>query len=290
MSSPVWLVTGVSHGFGEILAHQVLGAGHRLIGTVRNKTKAAKVVQEIEAKGGKIIELDSTESQSNVIAKVEAAVQIYGHVDILVNNAGYAGLGVMEALSEDGILRQFKTNVFGPLYVIQGVLPSMRNRKSGMIVNVSSYAGIFSSPATGLYASSKFALEAVTESMAAETAAFGIKWLLPEFGTFRTNLLGKDARTAPEKGMPAAYKGTDAEKQFDVVTGWDQKQLGDPFKGVQRLFDIITSTGDAVGLRDKVLRVPIGADSISIITQKIGSVKHDLDLAKALEEAHSTAV
>lgn len=99
MSSPVWLITGVSNGFGQILARRVLQAGHRVIGTVRNRTKSAQAVQELETQGSKIIELDTTESQHVIISKMESAVRIYGQIDILVNNAAYAALGVMEGFS-----------------------------------------------------------------------------------------------------------------------------------------------------------------------------------------------
>lgn len=187
------------------------------------------------------------------------------------------------------VTQQFQTNVFGPLYVIQGVLPSMRSRKSGMIVNISSFAGQYGGPADGIYAASKFALEGLTESLWEETSEFGIKWLLPEFGTFRTNLLGKGAMTAPEQGLPAGYEGSKAAQNFDIFDQSDRKQLGDPGLGVNCLFEVITGTGRAVGVRDKVLRFPIGADAIDVVTNKLKSVQHDLDIAKEIEEAHSTA-
>lgn len=99
MSSPVWLITGVSNGFGQILAHRALDAGHRVIGSVRGRVKSANAVQELEARGCKIIELDTTESRQEIINKMETAIEIFGHIDILVNNAGFAALGIMEGFS-----------------------------------------------------------------------------------------------------------------------------------------------------------------------------------------------
>ena len=186
-------------------------------------------------------------------------------------------------------MRQYQTNVFGPLYIIQAVLPSMRSRKSGTIVNVSSFVGQFGGPAGGLYASSKFALEGLTESLRAETSEFGISWLLPEFGAFRTNFLNKDAFASPTKGFPSGYEGTEAEKHFSALSQWDRKQPGDPLKGVERLFEVITGTGKAAGVKDKVLRVMIGGDSVEVVRNKIKDLQHDLDVSKGLEDADSTA-
>lgn len=193
---------------------------------------------------------------------------------------------------DEEVTRQFRTNVFGPLYVIQGVLPSMRSRKSGTIVNISSFAGQCSQPADGLYASSKFALEGLTESLSAETAEFGITWLMPEFGAFRTNLLGKDARGSAARGLPSGYEGSTGEKGVIEFNSWDKKQPGDPVKGAERLFEIITGSGSAkvAQLKGKVLRVAIGMDSIGVIEGKIENLKHDLELAKEVEKAESTAL
>lgn len=290
MESPVWFVTGVSSGFGQMLAHRVLRAGHRLIGSARDRSKPA--IKDLEAKGAKIIELDTAAPQQDVIDKVGAAVHIYGHIDILVNNAAYAAIGILEGFSDEEVTRQFRTNVFGPLYVIQGVLPSMRARNSGTIVNISSFAGQCGQAADGLYASSKFALEGLTESMCAETAEFGITWLMPEFGAFRTNLLGKDARGSPSGGLPSGYEGSAAEKGIVEFNSWDRKQPGDPAKGAERLFEVITGSGSdkTSQLKGNVLRVAIGKDSIQVIAGKIANLKHDLELAKEVEEAESTAL
>lgn len=168
----------------------------------------------------------------------------------------------------------------------------MRSRRSGTIVNISSFAGQYSGEADGLYAASKFALEGLTESLSAETSEFGITWLMPEFGAFRTNLLGKDARGTHAKGLPPGYEGSAAEKAVLEFYSWDKKQPGDPVKGVERLFNVITGSGSEkiAQLKGKVLRVAIGKDSVGVIAGKIDSLKHDLELADELEEAESTAI
>lgn len=158
-----------------------------------------------------------------------------------------------------------------------------------MIVNISSFVGQYGGAASGLYASSKFALEGLTESLSEETSELGITWLLPEFGSFRTNFLGKDARKSPANDKLSGYEGTIGEKIFNGLSLWDRKQVGDPVKGVERLFEVITSTGDALGVKDKVLRVVIGGDAVDVVGRKIDSLKHDLEISMKLESAQSTA-
>lgn len=157
-----------------------------------------------------------------------------------------------------------------------------------MVVNMSSYEGQYGGPAGGLYASSKFALEGLTESLSEETSEFGIKWLLPEFGAFRTNFLGKDAFASPTKGIPSGYEGSIGEKHFNNLSQWDRKQPGDPIKGIERLFEVITGAENAAEVKNKVLRVMIGGDAVDVVTKKIESLKHDLELSKKLEDAQST--
>lgn len=166
----------------------------------------------------------------------------------------------------------------------------MRARRSGTIVNVSSYAGHLGQIGDGLYASTKFALEGLTEALSAETSDFGITWLMPEFGAFRTNLLNK--QSGQFIAVPGGYEGSAAEKGFNEFGGWDHKQPGDPAKGVERLFQIITGSGKAgeLDLRSKVLRVAIGQDAIDFINGKADSVRRDLEYSQELERAESTAI
>ncbi|KAI3320519.1 NAD(P)-binding protein [Xylariaceae sp. AK1471] len=287
MSSIVWFITGVSNGLGQLLAERAREDGHRVIGTVRNKQKSAMAVSSLEDKGIKVIEMDSTESQESIKEKMSQVLSIYGQLDIIVNNAGYAALGPLERFSEAEVLRQVKTNVLGPLFIVQAALPSMRARKSGMIVNMSSYVGMRGDAANGIYALSKFALEGWSESLAAEMDEFGIKVLLPEYGAFRTNFLSHDALNFPAQGLLSGYEGSFVERTFDGMKVANKKQPGDPAKGIEHLFQIIVQGGNLNGKR--VFRVPIGKDSLDVITDKVSRVGADLELARELEEGHSTA-
>lgn len=190
----VWFITGVSSGLGTEIALQALSFGQRVIGTVRNRTKAASQVSTIEGKGGKVLELDVTDAAA-CPAVFKKAESLYGQIDVLVNNAGYSLLGAVEDLGcvtpmrpflsllwsicstrsralvssslltltpprrDDEAVTQMETNFFGPHRLIRAALPGFRIRKTGTIVNITSVAGIDGLPSCGLYAASKFALE-----------------------------------------------------------------------------------------------------------------------------------
>jgi NADP-dependent 3-hydroxy acid dehydrogenase YdfG len=158
MASKTWLVTGASSGLGAAIAEAALQAGHSVIATARNPTRAAEANPQISNLGGIWIELDVTSSDTSKV--VDRAVnEAGGVIDVVVNNAGYSLLGSIEDMSEAEIETQFSTNVYGPVRVLKGVLPFMRARKSGTVVNVSSSAGVDGLPTCAMYAGTKFALE-----------------------------------------------------------------------------------------------------------------------------------
>ncbi|OQD90746.1 hypothetical protein PENANT_c001G09105 [Penicillium antarcticum] len=158
MASKIWLITGASSGLGAAIAEAALQAGHLVIATARNPTKAAEANPQISKLGGIWIELDVTSSNTSQL--VEYAInEAGGVIDVVVNNAGYSLLGSIEDMSEAEIETQFNTNVYGPVRVLKGALPFMRARKSGTIVNISSSAGVDGLPACAMYAGTKFALE-----------------------------------------------------------------------------------------------------------------------------------
>ncbi|CEJ62235.1 hypothetical protein PMG11_10741 [Penicillium brasilianum] len=286
MSAPVWFITGVSGGLGEILARRALSEGHLVIGTCRDKQRSSLVIEPLRDRGMVVIELDVTGTQQYITTKIQEAISIYGHIDILVNNAGYGALGPLERFTEADLMKQMKTNTFGPLYIAQATLPSMRARRGGMIVNVSSYIGIRGDAANGVYAISKFGLEAWSESLSKEVEEFGVSVLVPEFGAFRTKFLDHNVFNQPSKGVVPGYEGSFAELSFDGIKRAGQKQPGDPAKGVEHLFEIILKGGKLHG--QKLFRIPIGADAIRVVEDKVARVKADLEIAKALEESDST--
>ncbi|GKZ38933.1 hypothetical protein AbraIFM66950_011507 [Aspergillus brasiliensis] len=160
----------------------------------------------------------------------------------------------------------------------------MRTRGGGTIVNVSSIAGQDGLPSCGLYAASKFALEGLSESLARELAPFNISVLVVEPGAFRTNFLA--AAVKNETGLSEAYRGTPVDAVLGKFDGMQGTQLGDPAKGVARVFEVVTGQGQAGALKGKILRLPLGSDCVARIEAKLQSLSHDLDAAR--EAALST--
>ncbi|KAI1339664.1 putative short-chain dehydrogenase [Xylariaceae sp. FL0016] len=280
MSSPTWFITGVSTGFGLLLCLRALEGKHRVVGTVRNKAKAADAVRKIEAAGGIVMEMDLTESRDSIHEKVKSV----GQVDVLVNNAGYSIFGALEQHTEPEILTQMQTNVFGPIYTMQAVLESMRPRRTGTIVNLSSIAAKDPQPSNTLYASSKAALEAISESLAKEVAPFGINVLIVEPGAFRTNFLGTIVTSSTP--LPDDYKDSIVGQTMGRYASYDGKQAGDPVKGVERIWEIVVGEGLAGELKGKVLRMQLGSDCL--IRIKNNNSKFVSDIAMGEKIASST--
>ncbi|KAI0427888.1 putative short-chain dehydrogenase [Xylaria sp. FL1042] len=281
MSQPVWFITGVSNGFGLLLTLRALKAGHRVVGTLRNKAGRTNVVQQIEAAGGEVLEMDMTESQESIHKKIKSV----GRIDYLINNAGYAIFGALEQFSEKEVNAQISTNVFGPVYAMQAALEGMRAHRSGLIVNISSIAAKDPLPANALYAASKAALEGVSESLAREVADFGIGVLIVNPGAFRTNFLGQMQVT--ETPMPEDYKNTVVGSTIEMFSGVDGKQSGDPDKAVERIFEIVAGEGMAGELKGKVQRLVLGEDAFTRMKKSNDKFVHDFTIGERV--ALSTA-
>ncbi|KAL4862135.1 hypothetical protein BDV12DRAFT_207441 [Aspergillus spectabilis] len=277
--SQTWFITGASSGFGLDLALLALEAGHKVIGTVRNATKSSTAVDTIKSKGGEILELDVTNADT-VAGVVGKANALYGGIDILVNNAGYSLLGAVEDIKDSEAKLQLETNFFGPLRLIQAFLPTLRSRPSATIVNVSSVAGQDAQPTCGLYAASKFALEGLSEALSKEVAPFGIDVLIVEPGAFRTNFLS--AVQKPENPLSEPYKGGVVDAVLGKFEAAQGRQRGDPAKGVKRVYEVVTGTGEAGALKGKVLRLPLGPDSVERIETKTKKLQADIDAARSV--------
>ncbi|KAI1292974.1 putative short-chain dehydrogenase [Xylaria venustula] len=274
MSQPAWFITGVSNGFGLLLTLRALKAGHRVVGTLRNKANRTDVVKQIETAGGEVLEMDMTESQESIQNKVKSV----GRIDYLINNAGYAIFGCLEQLSEKEVNTQISTNVFGPVYTMQGALEGMRTRRSGLIVNISSIAAKDPLPANALYAASKAALEGVSESLAKEVANFGIAILIVNPGAFRTNFLGQ--MQVSETPLPEDYKKDVVGSMLDRFASSDGKQSGDPDKAVERIFEIVTGEGMAGELKGKVQRLVLGEDAFTRMKNNNDKFVQDFTIGK----------
>ncbi|KAJ5759703.1 short-chain dehydrogenase/reductase SDR [Penicillium odoratum] len=256
MASKTWLITGASSGLGAAIAEAALQAGHKVIATARNPSRAAEANPQISKLGGTWIELDVTSLDTP--KKVEAAInEAGGFIDVVVNNAGYSLLGSIEDMSETEIEAQFSTNVYGPVRVLKGVLPFMRARNSGTVVNISSSAGIDGLPTCAMYAGSKFALEGMSESLARELVPFNIRVLVVEPGSLRTNFW--TAYVEPAAGMNTDYAGTPLEQVLQAFKSNKGTQPGDAVKCAQRVLDVVDSTGMGAG-KGNLLRLPLGPD------------------------------
>ena len=187
--SKIWFITGCSTGFGRELAEQVLARGERVVLTARNPGQ----VQDIAAKypdHALALALDVTNEQAIRKAVADAEAR-FGQIDVLVNNAGYGYFSAIEDGEDAEIRRQFETNVFGLISLTRHVLPGMRERRSGRIINVSSIGGLVAFPATGYYHATKWAVEGFSESLSKEVGPLGIKVIIVEPGRFRTDWAGR---------------------------------------------------------------------------------------------------
>ncbi|GKZ23503.1 hypothetical protein AbraIFM66951_008539 [Aspergillus brasiliensis] len=281
-----WLITGSSSGFGASLALAALHAGHKVLATARNPSTASLQNPEITSLGGIWIPLDV--NHPDTPSQIQSAITTHfdGIIDVVVNNAGYSLLGSIEDMSESEIESQFNTNVYGPIRVLKGVLPFMRKRRTGTVVNISSSAGVDGAPGCAVYAGSKFALEGMSESLSKELQPFGIRVLLVEPGYFRTNFFS--AFVEPAAGLNADYVGTPVEAALNLIKAKHGKQEGDPDKAARRILEVVTGTGMAEGREDLkgYLRVPLGPDCWKRFSGKIDGVKQNLEIMK--EIAHST--
>jgi len=252
----IWLVTGAGRGMGTDIARAALDAGHAVVATGRNadRVTAALGAQENLL----VVALDVTDPTS-VQSALEAAVQRFGRIDVLVNNAGNFYAGFFEEISPEDFRAQIETNLFGPLNVTRAVLPLMRGQRSGLVVTVSSTAGVTGGEFTSAYAASKFALEGWSESLTPEIAPFGIRTMLVEPGFFRTELLTQDSTRYPEPTIDDY-----AERTRQTVTAWrgmDGQQGGDPAKLARALVQLTHS-------HEPPLRWAAGADAVAAFEQK----------------------
>ena len=270
----VWFITGSSTGFGRELAAQVLERGEKVVATARN----IKDVEDLVGKypeTARAVKLDVTKADE-IKSSVEKAVGEFGKIDVLVNNAGYGLGGGIEEPSEDQIRKQFETNVFGVIRMMREVLPIMREQKSGHILNLSSIGGFRSGPSVGYYTATKFALEALSEALSKEVEHLGIKVTLIEPGGFRTDFAGRSFEQ-PENRI-VDYE---TSERIDNIGDYDGKQDGDPVKAVAAMIKVVET-------ENPPLRLPLGADAVKGMEEKMEQVKQNIDEWR--EVAVNTAV
>jgi NAD(P)-dependent dehydrogenase (short-subunit alcohol dehydrogenase family) len=262
-----WLITGVSGGLGREIALAALARGDTVVGTVRK----AKDADAFELLGGHALVLDVTD-EAAVKAGVAKAEALSGRIDILVNNAGYGLVGAVEEASLDEVRAQFETNVVGPLAMLKAVLPAMRARHAGRIINITSVSGLAVWAGTGVYCASKWALEGLTQTLAAEVAELGIKVTNVAPGGLRTSFsTGSKAIVASKI---ADYDGLarDAER---IMADHAGHEPGDPAKAAQAILTIADEAAPP-------LHLLLGEDALKYAGYAAAGLAADIDAWKDL--------
>jgi NAD(P)-dependent dehydrogenase (short-subunit alcohol dehydrogenase family) len=230
----VWFITGSSTGFGRVLAEILLKRGERVAVTARNPDQIQDLVVGYQDTG-LALPLDVTQSQQ-IAAAVAAAEKFFGRIDVLVNNAGYGYLAAVEEGEENEARAMFETNFFGLVAVTKAVLPGMRARRTGHIVNISSIGGLVANPSTGYYAATKFAVEGLSEALAKEVEPLGIRVTAIEPGPFRTDWAGRSLKLA--KAAIPDYVDT-AGARSNQIAERSGKQPGDPVRAAEAIITIV---------------------------------------------------
>ncbi len=232
---PVWFITGCSTGFGKHIAKHVLELGYRAVVTARDPLD----IQDLAEIGDVLLlKLDVTD-RSQAEEAVKAAEEHFGGIDVLVNNAGIGYFAAVEESDEEEVRKMFEVNVFGLCRMIHVVLPGMRKRRSGFIVNLSSIAGLRSFPALGYYNSTKFAVEGVSEALWQEVEPLGIRVMLVEPSGFRTDWAG---RSANETMHPIADYASTAHRNVEQLRAVSGHQSGDPVRAAKAIVQAVEST------------------------------------------------
>jgi NAD(P)-dependent dehydrogenase (short-subunit alcohol dehydrogenase family) len=272
-NSKIFLITGVSSGLGKAFAEGALAAGHRVIGTVRNADAASTFSAHASGLAhAVVIDVTDFDAIPGAIAKAEREV---GPVDVLVNNAGYGHEGILEESTLEDVERQFDANVFGAVAMIKAMLPGMRKRRSGRIVNVTSMGGFITMPGITAYCGSKFALEGISEALGKEVKSLGIHVTALAPGQFRTDWAGRSMIRA-ERNI------ADYDAVMDPIRAARQaksgKQPGNPAKAAQALLKLVESDNPPV-------RLYLGADALKLVEDKIEAMKDEITAWEAVSRS-----
>ncbi|ERF81802.1 oxidoreductase [Bradyrhizobium viridifuturi] len=251
-----FLITGVSSGFGRALAEAALSDGHTVVGTVRNENDKQKFEALGEGVHAVILDVTDFGAIAPAVADVERTI---GAIGVLVNNAGYGHEGILEESSIDDLRRQFEVNVFGAVAMIQAVLPFMRKRRAGHILNVTSMGGFITMPGLGYYHGSKFALEGISETLGKEVNDLGIKVTAVEPGSFRTDWAGRSMVRAERSIADYDALIDPIRKRRLEMSG---RQVGDPQKAAQAMLKLALSA-------DPPAHLLLGSDAVRLVEDKM---------------------
>ncbi len=275
----VWFITGAGRGMGTDIAQAALAAGHAVVATGRNPDKVAQAVGPSEDLLA--VKLDVTDP-ADAAAAIQAAVDRFGRIDVLVNNAGNFYAGFFEEITPEDFRKQIDTTMFGPMNVTRAALPVLRAQRSGLIVTISSTAGIAGGEFLTAYAASKFGVEGWAESLAPEIAPFGIRTMIVEPGFFRTELLTPESTSYAESAI-----GDYAERTQQTITAWkgmNGLQGGDPAKLADALIELAE-------LDEPPLRFAAGADAVGVLETRSKELQAQADAHRELSSnlAHDDA-
>ncbi|WP_071336207.1 oxidoreductase [Burkholderia contaminans] len=262
-SGKLMLITGVSSGFGRALAQEALAAGYTVVGTVRS-AQAAQDFEALSAQAfARVLDVTDFDRIDGVVAEIEANV---GPVDVLVNNAGYGHEGIMEEASLAEMRRQFDVNVFGAVAMMKAVIPTMRERRRGHILNITSMGGHITMPGIAYYCGSKFALEGITETVGKELEPFGIAVTAVAPGSFRTDWAGRSMARTPRSIA-------DYDALFDPIRQAREeksgKQPGDPAKAARAMLAAIAAEHPPAHLL-------LGSDALRLVRGKLAALDAEI--------------
>ncbi|HEY2023662.1 oxidoreductase [Paraburkholderia sp.] len=262
--SKTLLITGVSSGFGRALAQEALAAGHKVVGTVRS----AQARRDFESlcpgsAFGRMLDVTEFDAIDRVVSEIETNI---GRIDVLVNNAGYGHEGIMEESPLAEMRRQFDVNVFGAVAMMKAVLPFMRERRRGHILNITSMGGHITMPGIAYYCGSKFALEGISEALSKEVKPFGIAVTAVAPGSFRTDWAGRSMSRTPRSIA-------DYDESFDPIREAREekngKQLGDPRKAARAMLTAIAAENPPVHLL-------LGSDALGLVRRKLSALEDEI--------------
>ena len=269
----VWFITGASRGFGALIARAAFADGNAVVAAGRN---VAAITERLgESPALLPVALDVT-SEAQAKAAVDAAVEKFGRIDVLVNNAGFGLLAAVEESSDADVRRMYDTNVFGLLNVTRAVLPVMRKQRSGHVVNMSSIGGYRAAAGFGVYSSTKFAVEGITEALHAELKPLGIHATVVEPGYFRTDFLDASSLVVGKNIIDDYDETSGKVRRFAV--GMNHNQPGDP----EKLATALVTLADA---QTPPLRLPLGTDTLKAIAEKNAFVTAETETWKAVSQS-----
>ena len=272
-TAQTWFITGASSGFGEALATHILDKGGRVAATFRQPAQAADFTARQPGRTFGVV--CDVVNEAQVKTAVADAIAHFDHLDVVVNNAGYGSMGSIEEVPAEEVHRQFDVNVFGVLHVLRAVLPHLRQRRAGHILNITSIGGLKTFPGVGIYNASKFALEAIGESLSQQVGPLGIKVTNIEPSGFRTKWAGESATFADTKIDD--YQPTVGEN-LRGIQSYSGRQPGDPVRAAHAMYEVAQ-------LENPPLHLPLGKAAVKGARDKFAALTKELEQYAAMGDA-----